>query len=70
MSYTYHKLSYGNKDTFKEAGHGFSATFSLLWPLFRIDYVFIPESFKGVSHNTIRCNYSDHYPVVAEFSKE
>lgn len=70
MSYTYHKLSYGNKDTFKEAGHGFSASFSLLWPLFRIDYVFIPESFKGISHKTIRCNYSDHYPVVAEFSKE
>ncbi|MBR5398682.1 MAG: endonuclease/exonuclease/phosphatase family protein [Bacteroidales bacterium] len=70
MSYTYHKLSYGNKDTFKEAGHGFSASFSLLWPLFRIDYVFIPESFKGISHKTIRCNYSDHYPVVAKFSKE
>ena len=70
MSYTYHKLSYGNKDTFKESGHGFSATFSVLWPLFRIDYVFIPESFNGISHNTIRCNYSDHYPVVAEFAKE
>ena len=70
MSYTYHKFASGRKDTFREAGRGFSASFSLLWPLFRIDYVFIPESFKGISHKTIRCNYSDHYPVVAEFSKE
>lgn len=68
MSYTYHRLSYGRKDTFKEAGHGFSATFSVLWPLFRIDYVFIPEDWAGVSHKTIRCNFSDHYPVIAEFS--
>ncbi|MBR0313864.1 MAG: endonuclease/exonuclease/phosphatase family protein [Bacteroidales bacterium] len=70
MSYTYHKLSYGSKDTFKESGKGFSATFSVLWPLFRIDYIFIPESFNSISHKTIRCNYSDHYPVVAEFAKQ
>ena len=70
MSYTYHKLSYGSKDTFKESGKGFSATFSVLWPLFRIDYIFIPESFNSISHKTITCNYSDHYPVVAEFAKQ
>ena len=69
MSYTYHKLSYGSKDTFKEAGKGFSATFSMLWPLFRIDYIFIPESYTGIRHITIRCNHSDHYPVIAEFEK-
>ena len=70
MSYTYHRFSSGRKDTFKEAGRGFSASFSLLWPLFRIDYVFIPENFKGISHKTIRCKFSDHYPVIAEFAKE
>lgn len=68
MSYTYHKLSYGSKDTFRESGKGFSATYSMLWPLLRIDYIFIPESYTGVSHKTIRDNFSDHYPVVAEFS--
>ena len=70
MSYTYHRFSSGRKDTFKEAGRGFSASFSLLWPLFRIDYVFIPENFKGISHKTIRCKFSDHYPVIAVFAKE
>lgn len=70
MSYTYYKLSYGSKDTFKESGKGFSATYSMLWPLLRIDYIFIPKSFTGISHNTIRNAYSDHYPVIAEFGKE
>ena len=68
MSYTYHKLSYNRKDTFKESGKGFAATYSVLWPMLRIDYVFIPESFEGLSHKTIKCDFSDHYPVVTEFT--
>ncbi len=68
MSFAYHKLSYKSKDTFKERGNGFSATYSMLWPLLRIDYIFIPETFTCLSHNTIRDKFSDHYPVVAEFS--
>lgn len=68
MSFTYHKLSYGSKDTFKECGKGFSATYSMLWPLLRIDYVFIPKSFTGISHKTLKQKYSDHYPVIAEFA--
>lgn len=68
MSYTYYKLSYNRKDTFKESGKGFAATYSVLWPLLRIDYVFIPEKFEGLSHKTIKCDFSDHYPVVTEFT--
>ena len=68
MSYTYHKLYTGNKDTFRESGKGFSATYSMAWPLLRIDYVFIPQHFISVSHTTVKCNYSDHYPVIAEFA--
>lgn len=68
MSYTYHKLSYGSLDTFKEAGHGFSATYSMAWPLLRIDYIFIPKNSTALSHKTIKCNFSDHYPVIAEFA--
>jgi len=68
MSYTYHKLSHGKNDTFRESGKGFSATYSAMWPLLRIDYVFIPKSFASISHKTLKYDYSDHYPVLTEFS--
>lgn len=63
ISYTYHKLSKLSKDTFLEAGQGFSATYSLLWPFLRIDFVLVPQSFDVKSHNTERITLSDHYPV-------
>ena len=60
--------AYVRKDTFVEAGKGFGATYSGLWPLVRIDYVLYPKHFKAVSHRTPRLKYSDHYPVVAEIT--
>ncbi|MDE5890328.1 MAG: endonuclease/exonuclease/phosphatase family protein, partial [Bacteroidales bacterium] len=66
MSYTYFRLSRGRRDTFRESGKGLSATFSLLWPLIRIDYVLYPKKYTGISHETPKKSYSDHYPVVAE----
>ena len=68
MSYTYYRLRKGRKDTFVEAGKGFGATYSGLWPLVRIDYVLYPKHFKAVRHTIPRLKYSDHYPVVAEVS--
>lgn len=65
MSYTYRTLVKGRKDTFSEAGSGFAATYSRLWPLLRIDYVFVPEFFSVLSHETPRLKFSDHYPVMA-----
>lgn len=70
MSYTYNSLLKGRKDTFVEAGSGFGATYSVLWPLLRIDYVFVPESFSVLSHETPKLVFSDHYPVVARFIEE
>lgn len=66
MSYTYHILTRDRNDSFKEAGRGFSATYSHLWPLLRIDYILYPKYFMSVSHTTKRVSYSDHYPVFAE----
>ena len=66
LSYAYHRLSKGRKDSFKEAGKGFAATFAPLWPLLRIDYILFPKEFSGISHHTPRINLSDHYPVIAE----
>ncbi|MGN0201642.1 MAG: endonuclease/exonuclease/phosphatase family protein [Candidatus Cryptobacteroides sp.] len=68
MSYTYSRLMKGEQDTFVEAGKGLGATYSLLWPLIRIDYILIPDHYGAVSHHTPRSKCSDHYPVVAEFN--
>ena len=66
MSYTYYRMTRGRKDAFVEAGKGFGATYSLLWPILRIDYVLFPESGRALSHRIPRLPYSDHYPVITE----
>ncbi len=66
MSYTYYRMTRGRKDAFVEAGDGFGATYSLLWPMLRIDYVLYPESYRAISHEIPHVRYSDHYPVVTE----
>ena len=66
MSYTYHKLSTGKKDSFKEAGDGFSATYRMLHPLLRIDYILFPSEYRAISHETIEVTFSDHYPIIAK----
>ncbi len=66
MSYTYYRMKKDRNDTFVEAGAGFGATYSALWPLLRIDYVMFPKSYTVLSHTTPRLKYSDHYPVIVE----
>lgn len=66
MSYTYYRMTRDRKDSFQEAGHGFGATYSYLWPMLRIDYMLCPESFETVGHTTVKTGYSDHYPVIAD----
>lgn len=69
VSYTYYKMCQGREDSFVEAGVGFGATYSTLWPLLRIDYVLYPQSFDALSHRTPRLEYSDHYPVVVDIAQ-
>ena len=69
MSYTYWKLSRGRRDSFIDAGKGFGASFSMLQPLLRIDYLLSPKDMKATSHRVIKSKYSDHYPVVATFAR-
>ena len=66
MSYTYYRMTKGRKDAFAEAGHGFGATFARLWPVLRIDYILLPESYKSIWCEIPRITFSDHYPVVSE----
>jgi len=63
MSYTYHRLASGHKDSFVDGGSGFSATYSVLWPLLRIDYILVPENVSCDRTHTTRVPFSDHYPV-------
>ena len=65
MSYTYFRMSRGRKDSFREAGGGFGATYARIWPLLRIDYIMLPERFNAISHKTLRVDYSDHYPIMS-----
>ena len=58
-------MTRGRKDTFKEAGNGFGASFATIWPMLRIDYILCPNLYKPVSHKTPKVNLSDHYPVVS-----
>ena len=65
LSYTFRQLYKGRKDSFSEGGKGFGATYSILWPLLRIDYILIPENMEVLGHETPRKEYSDHYPVIS-----
>ncbi|MFA7116342.1 MAG: endonuclease/exonuclease/phosphatase family protein [Bacteroidales bacterium] len=69
LSYTYYKLSRKKKDSFVEAGKGFSATYSALWPMLRIDYVLSSKVFDIRKHSTIKsATFSDHYPITTVYS--
>ena len=68
LSYTYRRLGRGRKDSFVEAGKGFGATYSLLRPFLRIDYILYPESMAAVSHEVVRRPFSDHYPIISTLS--
>jgi len=63
VSYTYHMLRKGRKDSFAEAGKGFGASYAYLWPLLRIDYVLFPKEMAAYDNVIKRVDYSDHYPV-------
>ena len=67
MSYTYNQLMKGRNDAFVEAGSGFGATYSFLWPALRIDYTLFPDNYTVTGHEIQRIGYSDHYPVITNF---
>ncbi len=59
----------GLKDTFIEAGSGLGATYEFSYFPLKIDYIFVPETVKVLSHKVIKTtDWSDHYPVVAEIA--
>jgi len=64
VSYTCYHLQRGRYDSFRKAGVGMGATYSMLWPFLRIDYIFYPKDMQATGHKTRRVHYSDHYPIT------
>lgn len=63
-SYTYHKVSDNLLDAFRESGKGIGITYAGSLPSFRIDYILHDSFFKSVNYETIKNDYSDHYPIT------
>lgn len=70
VSYTYTQISRRLKDAFTIAGLGLGNTYNQIFPLLRIDYVFVSDEIHVLEYKRIKIYYSDHYPILIELSKE
>lgn len=71
ISYTYrHMRGDDLSDAFVTAGDGFGATYDGLFPSFRIDYILHSKVFTALDFTVLDCSFSDHFPIVAPFSKD
>ncbi|MDD4921396.1 MAG: endonuclease/exonuclease/phosphatase family protein [Bacteroidales bacterium] len=66
-SHTYHQIKgHHLHDGFTTCGSGYEYTMKGLYRLYRIDYIFHTEDFKGYSYHSYLLDYSDHKPVIME----
>lgn len=65
FSRAYQVIHKGFTDSFVAAGKGIGTTYAGQLPALRIDYVLADPTFRIISHETPRWDYSDHYPVIA-----
>ena len=68
-SYTYFTIKDGLQDAFLEKGTGIGRTFQYLSPTLRIDYILADKRFEVSQFNLLKVPYSDHYPILADFTK-
>jgi endonuclease/exonuclease/phosphatase family metal-dependent hydrolase len=69
VSYTYHKIRKGLKDSFVDSGYGSGFTYKGNYPANRIDYILYDEVLECNYFEILKVRYSDHYPVSAYFKK-
>jgi endonuclease/exonuclease/phosphatase (EEP) superfamily protein YafD len=69
ISYTYRKIHHGLTDAFVKAGYGAGFTYRGKYPPNRIDFVFYNDHLDCTDFDIIKVRYSDHYPIVAYFTK-
>ncbi|MBN1182910.1 MAG: endonuclease/exonuclease/phosphatase family protein [Bacteroidales bacterium] len=63
ISFTYQILKKGFYDAFIESGRGIGNTYIGKLPSYRIDYILHSNDFESSSFETIKDQYSDHYPI-------
>ena len=70
ISYTYERIIRSREfnDAFREKGRGFGSTHVGMFPFLRIDHLFMDKSIKLNYFRVLKEEYSDHYPVISEFS--
>lgn len=69
-SYAYTQIGNGLKNAFTEKGWGAGRTFSGISPTLRIDNIFVDPAFKVNQYIRIDKLLSDHFPIIADVSKE
>ena len=65
LSYTYRLFAEKLNDGFKERASGIGTTYSGTIPVLRIDYIWTDKDFQVNSHEILKENFSDHYPVIS-----
>jgi len=65
LSYNYGLFSSVLNDGFKERAVGLGTTYNETIPLLRIDYIWTKKQLQVKSHEIIKENFSDHYPVIS-----
>lgn len=66
-SYTYNTIKGDMNDAFTEVGRGLASTYKGLLPTMRIDFIFSDERITPYKYASPKANFSDHYPVIADF---
>ena len=67
-SYTYSTIKGDMQDAFVRQGFGLGRTFAFISPTLRIDYILADAGFGVLQCKKAKLPYSDHYPVVADFT--
>jgi len=65
MSHTYHSLSKGLLDAFRESGSGLNRTYQGPFPSFRIDYMLHSPYFRAYDYRTDAAVPSDHKMILS-----
>ncbi|MBP5190339.1 MAG: hypothetical protein J6031_05445 [Bacteroidales bacterium] len=77
-SYFYQQCARFMKDSYCEAGQGFSTTYhgsftkreKAIFPAFRIDMILHTNDLEALTYKRIKSEMSDHYPVVVSLKKK
>lgn len=69
QSYTYHTLAKGMTDAVTDTHGGYNYTFHDNGLFVNIDHILVDKHFAPTAADILHVNYSDHYPVVATFTK-